>query len=320
MCAGTCGIRILRCFLLLILLISLSSWGFYAHKLINQKAIHSLPVEIASLFKAHQEYLIEHATDPDKRCYIDTLESPRHFIDVDDLHEEVDSIPIHWSAAAAKFSELRLRAVGIIPWQIERTYKNLRDALGNGDLQKILRYAADLGHYIGDAHVPLHTTKNYNGQYTNQVGIHAFWETRLPERFAPTYNFWIGRATYVHSPLEEAWNIIKESHALIDSVLLLEKTLHHEFPSDRKYAYVVRNGSLQKNYAEAYTKAYHDRLNGMVERRMRASIRRIANYWYSAWVDAGQPDLSKLVKVKLELDTMVTPKPHQKNLGRPEWH
>lgn len=320
MCSGKFWIQICRLSLLLTLLISLSSWGFYAHKLINQKAIHSLPVELAILFKSHQDYLIEHATDPDKRCYIDTLESPRHFIDVDDLHEEVDSIPIHWSAAAAKFSELRLRAVGIIPWQIDRTYRNLRDALFDGDLRRILRYAADLGHYLGDAHVPLHTTKNYNGQYTNQIGIHAFWETRLPERFAPSYNFWIGRASYVHSPLDEAWNIIKESHALIDSVLHLEKTLHREFPADRKYAYVLRNGTIQKNYSEAYTKAYHERLNGMVERRMRASIRRTANFWYSAWVDAGQPDLSKLVKVKLTVDTLATPQPNQKALGRPEWH
>ncbi len=42
------------------------------------------------------------------------------------------------------------------------------------DSIKILKYSADLSHYIGDAHVPLHTTSNHNGQLTNQVGIHAF--------------------------------------------------------------------------------------------------------------------------------------------------
>jgi hypothetical protein len=39
-----------------------------------------------------------------------------------------------------------------------------------------------LGHYIGDAHVPLHTTSNYNGQKTNQHGIHGLWESRIPEQ------------------------------------------------------------------------------------------------------------------------------------------
>ena len=48
-------------------------------------------------------------------------------------------------------------------------------------LDDVLRTAADLGHYLADAHVPLHTTGNYNGQRTNQTGIHALWETHNVE-------------------------------------------------------------------------------------------------------------------------------------------
>ncbi len=299
----------------------LGSWGFYAHKLINRSATFSLPAEISGFFKEYIQYITEHAVDPDKRCYIDTLESPRHFIDIDDLHESgPDSIPIHWSKATAKFSERKLRAAGIIPWQIDRSYANLRDAMHAGDLKKILRHAADLGHYLGDAHVPLHTTKNYNGQYTNQVGIHAFWETRLPERFSGQYNLWVGKATYVASPLEEAWEIIRQSNALIDSVLSLEKELNEKFARDQKYAYVLRNNVLQRNYSEGYTRAYHQMLNGMVERRLRASIRQTANFWYSAWIDAGQPDLSRLIRDRPLLDTLPDPAGGQKPLGRQEWH
>jgi hypothetical protein len=36
-------------------------------------------------------------------------------------------------------------------------------------------------------------------------------------------------------------------------------------------------------------------LNGMVERRMRQSIYAIASFWYTAWINAGQPDLSTMV-------------------------
>ena len=39
---------------------------------------------------------------------------------------------------------------------------------------------ADLGHYLADAHVPLHTG-NYSSQRTNQTGIHALWETHNVE-------------------------------------------------------------------------------------------------------------------------------------------
>ena len=34
----------------------------------------------------------------------------------------------------------------------------------------------------------------------------------------------------------------------------------------------------------------------MVERRMRQSIFAIASFWYTAWVNAGQPDLKGLTK------------------------
>lgn len=311
-------------FLLIVCLapLLLGSWGFYAHRLINHTAVFSLPADLAVFYKQFINYITEHAIDPDKRCYIDSLESPRHFIDLDDLVEDgtVDSIPIHWSKAVEKFTERKLRAVGIVPWQIERSYAALREAMYRKDLQRILRHSADLGHYLADAHVPLHTTKNYNGQFTNQVGIHAFWETRLPERFSPEYDLWVGKASYVPSVLDEAWKIVKDSNQLLDSVLGLEKALDTRFPKDRKYAFVLRNNILQRNYSENYAAAYHQDLNGMVERRMRESIRQVANYWYSAWTDAGRPDLSDLMRIVPMLDTLNQPQPGQKNLGRPEWH
>jgi hypothetical protein len=36
---------------------------------------------------------------------------------------------------------------------------------------EILFIAADLGHYIADAHMPLHTSDNHDGQLTDQKGI-----------------------------------------------------------------------------------------------------------------------------------------------------
>ncbi|MGC6428813.1 MAG: hypothetical protein ACON4Y_05945 [Flavobacteriales bacterium] len=59
----------------------------------------------------------------------------------------------------------------------------------NNKSEQILFICSDLGHYIADANVPLHTTINYDGQLTGQKGIHAFWESRLPELFSSEYNF-----------------------------------------------------------------------------------------------------------------------------------
>jgi len=299
----------------------LPSWGFHAHKLINRMAVFTLPADLAVFYKPHADYLTEHAIDADKRCYVDTAESPRHFIDADRYGAQpFDTIPIHWSAAVEKFSERRLLASGILPWQIYRSYRSLVSAFSEKDVRRILRYAADIGHYLADAHVPLHTTSNYNGQLTNQVGIHAFWESRLPELFSEQYDFMVGRARYVESPLETAWTIVRESHALVDSVLGAEARLNDTFPSDRKYGYVERNGVLIRTYSDAYSKAYHDALRGMVERRMRGAIHSIGSFWYSAWVDAGQPDIRRLTADAVPIDTVPMPAGNQPIIGREEWH
>ncbi|KGE13395.1 hypothetical protein DI53_2926 [Sphingobacterium deserti] len=294
------------------------SWGFFAHKHINQRAVFTLPAKLAPFYKKHIDLITEKAVDPDKRCYIDSAESPRHFIDIDDYDAGViDSIPIHWSAAKEKYQERTLLAQGIIPWQIHFTYQKLVTAFTKKDVQAIIRYSADIGHYIGDAHVPLHTTNNYNGQYSGQIGIHAFWESRIPEMFARDYNLLVGKAVYIDSSLDTAWAIIRESHALVKDVLKIEKELSKEFPKHRQRSYITRNNTLIWSYSDAYTKAYHDRMNGMVESRMRKSIWRVGCYWLSAWVDAGQPELNLKQEAKPDNEE---PKANGKIIGREEWH
>lgn len=100
----------------------------------------------------------------------------------------------------------------------------------------ILKYSADIGHYIGDAHVPLHTTENYNGQMTGQKGIHGLWESRLVEINAEDYDYFIGKGIYVKSVNDLAWEAITGSHLALDSVLRIEKELTAIFPSDKNTA------------------------------------------------------------------------------------
>lgn len=292
--------RILYSLSILIIAITCSSWGFFAHKKINRLAVFTLPSGMIKFYKNNIYYLTEHAVDPDKRRYADSAEAARHYLDADHYgHAPFDSIPERWQDAADKFSEDTLKAYGIIPWQIQRTYYSLVKAFENRDSSKILKYSADLGHYISDAHVPLHTTENYNGQLTNQVGIHGFWESRLPELYSKDYDFFVGKAQYIENPLKESWKILKNTYSYKDSVLIIEARLSKKFPSDRKFSFSERNGIVVKEYSEAYSNAYHQALNGMVERQMRASIIKVGSFWYSAWVDAGQPALNQWSKREL---------------------
>jgi len=293
----------LSIFLLLFCTVILcSSWGFFAHKRINQLAIFTLPEGMIGFYKNNHKYITEHAIDPDKRRYADTAEAPRHYLDVENYEEHIDSIPEKWNDAVNKYGAKKIASDGMVPWQIQRTYSNLVRAFKERDSLKILRYSADLGHYVADAHVPLHTTKNHNGQLTNQTGIHGFWESRIPELFAKDYNLLVGKAAYIENPLKEAWKIVKKAHTMVDTVLTFEAKLNDSFPADQKYDFSMRGKNVMKQYSVAYTKAYQDMMKGMVERQMRSSIIKVGSFWFSAWVDAGQPDLRNMIKIEVSIE------------------
>src|SRR5690606_3225250 len=133
------------------------------------------------------------------------------------------------------------------------------------DEEKLLRQLSEFGHYVADAHVPLHTTQNYNGQMTNQTGIHAFWESRIPELFAEeSYDFFVGKAVYISNPAEFFWNTVLESNALVDSVLMIERRLRAEFPSDQQYCFDDRLDATVRTQCREYARAYQQQMNGMV--------------------------------------------------------
>lgn len=267
-------------------------WGFFGHRLINQYAVFMLPPEMMVLYKPNLPYIYEHAVDPDKRRYAILEEGPRHFIDIN-LYGEYPykELPRKYEEATAKFGVDTVRENGIVPWYIQTMLQRLTYAFRNKNFSQILKYSSDLGHYIGDAHVPLHASGNHNGQLTDQKGIHGFWESRIPELFADKqFDFFIGKAEYIKDPETFIWDRVLESALAADSVLKFEKLLNDEF-GGAKYAYEQRNGTFIRQYSTEYSSRYNQMLNGMVERRMRQSIYAVASFWFTAWVNAGQPDL-----------------------------
>ena len=288
-----------RLFCILLLLLPCQQcfcWGFFAHQKINYYAVFLLPPEMMVLYKPYVDFLAEHAVDPDKRRYAIAEEGPRHYIDIDHFGTyPFDSLPRRWEDAVAKYSEDSLTQTGIVPWWVQTMQKRLIAAFKEKNQARILKLSAEIGHYIADAHVPLHTHSNHNGQFTDQKGIHGFWESRVPELLADKeWEFFIGKAAYIKNPGAFIWKTVLESAAAADSVLKFEKELSRRFPPDKKFAFENRNGLVVRQYSSAYTVAYDKMLNGMIERRMRASIFAVACFWYTAWVDSGQPDLTTL--------------------------
>ena len=279
-----------------LLAVLLCSWGFFAHKQINRLAVFTVPPPLFGFYKTHVEFLTEHAVDADKRRYSDAAEACRHYLDADHYESTppIDTIPKYWKQAVAKYTEDTLTAYGIVPWHVNLMTLRLTEAFKQKDKRKILRLSADLGHYVADAHVPLHATENYNGQLTGQTGIHGFWESRLPELFSSNYDFFTGKARYVEDVQQAAWIAVNGSFAAVDSVLRFERELSKQFPDDRKYAFEEKGRMMVRVYSKEYAAAYDKLMGDMVERRMRASVILVGSLWYTAWVNAGQPDLNSL--------------------------
>lgn len=260
-------------------------------------AVFTLPPEMITFYKYYIQDLTENAVNPDRRRYAVKNEAPRHYIDLDVYGDSaLYKLPRYWNDAVEKYSEDTLMAYGIVPWHINKMKHWLTKAFLNKDVDAILRLSADLGHYIGDSNVPLHTTENYNGQMTGQYGIHGFWESRLPELFIDEYDFFVGQADYIERPQLRAWKAVEQAHLALDSVLSFEKILTEKFPESKKYSFEERGNITTKVYSREFSTAYHDMLSGMVERRMRASVKMVGDFWYTCWVDGGQPDLTALIE------------------------
>lgn len=363
-------------------------WGFYGHRMINRRAVFSLPPEMIGFYKKHIEWITEHAVDPDKRRYATKHEAVRHYIDADHWGTyPFKEIPRDWTSTLVKYTDVyvvnsrydtlhligndvmdtdkykmtlrskdlkkafrkdtvivyksgynefykshiqpqyyedemivdcellkglfkyqpldldcdnafaidRFSKYGILPFHLNRLYLKLVEAFRSKNIQHIVRLSTDMGHYIGDAHVPLHTTENYNGQKSNQVGIHGFWESRLLELFHDEYDYLVGRASYIDNTGEFFWQTVLDSHILVDSILSIEKRLSQTYPQDKQFCFENRLDATIRIQCEDYCRAFHDELKGMVEDRFTTTIHSLSSVWYTAWVDAGQPDLYELI-------------------------
>jgi hypothetical protein len=300
-------LRSLILFLLVTLFCSsFNRWGFYGHRLITKLAIYTLPAPLSGFYKANAATIIEKSVVPDQRRYVIPEEGPRHYIDLD-KYEHRDSIPKYWLSAVERYGETFLEDYGHGPWYTYFTHRKLVSAFKEKNTAAILRLSSDLSHYIADANVPLHTTSNYNGQFTNQHGIHGFWETRLPQLFSDNYDFLVGKAEYLVDPQQTIWQGVFAANDLVDSVFLVEILATEVVGEDQKYGYEDRGQTLQQVYSKRFSQTYHEMMP-RVEGQMQRSIKMIGDFWFTAWVEAGQPDLRNIPELEVKEDSTLLKK------------
>ena len=274
-----------------------SGWGFFGHRTITQIAVYDLPASMQAFYYRNMTELVRLSTAPDERRGSDPNEAPKHFIDMDHYSEEdpFGKMPRQYDQATSKYTADTLKKYGTVPWVVIEMKDSLTEAFRNRDTTDIIRYSAELSHYVGDAFVPLHTTINYDGQLTDQKGLHSLWESQLPERFINTYNLASEPAKYVKNPLDAIWVVLGQSYGFLgetfDRALKIEKTMKPEV----RYTFSHRYGKTSRRFSDAFADEYDKAVGGMVDYRLRSAPTLVSSLWLTAWQDGGKPDLNALM-------------------------
>lgn len=280
------------------LLITMGSWGFLVHKTVHQLAVYELPKEMLPFFCQNMDYLVTNAPRPDVRRGQDSTEATKHFIDLEMFGKDaVTQMPLDWNGAVKKYTKDSLVKYGYVPYHIIYMKAKLTGAFRKGNKDSILFYAADIGHYIGDANVPLHTTVNYDGQLTNQKGLHSLWESMIPELEIGNYQLYSShKAIYLKDPVTVIWTAVRRAAALVPDMLAKDKEVSKGFTEEQKFRTQIRRGRESKSYTTEFAKAYAVALKNTINEQLLNSANLIADFWYTSWVDAGKPNLSSITQ------------------------
>ena len=206
----------------------------------------------------------------------DRAEGPRHFLDIDIYGPyPFVELPHDYDGAVTKFGAEAVTKRGLATWRIADYTQLLSEAMKSGDAKKIVQTAGALAHYIEDIHMPLHVVKNYNGQFTNQHGVHQRFEDDMVDAYAEQIHLSPKMASDIGDPLEAAFDIVLDSYVYADNLL-----------------HADRRAKLEEDtYGTSYLEKFFQFSGWIAVRRMSDAATATASYWYTAWLRAGKPEL-----------------------------
>jgi hypothetical protein len=255
---------------------SAHAWGPTAHNIVNTWAIYALPPEIRGFFEANRQLLVDHANDPDEWMKKDRYERKRHYIYLDKygIFPYLD-LPHVYQRAVERYGSGRINRDGVLPWQIGDYSLRLTKALKSGYWEEAKLEAAALAHYVADAHDPLHTTQNFDGQLTRQTGLADRYEIRLVDRYSKFFILRHEDAAKVDDPTEYAFQMCLEADTWVDSIILADMRTRAGLP----------------DYSDDYFDRFYSQVGHDVIREINEAAHDAASYWYTAWLNAGRPQL-----------------------------
>lgn len=255
-----------------------SAWGDQGHRLAAAGALKDLPPDLALWFRGLEATLPDHASDPDEWKGRDPSERPRHYLECEP-YGGAANVPLDENAAMSKVGSDRFRASGQVTWTILARVRELTLAFSAADPREVAYQASILSHYVADLQVPLHTTRDHDGDETGQHGVHHRWEGGLVKRIveAERWEPEIRPAVPAPDPAKEPWAWLQQSNNLVAG--LLRDDL------DARLGPPVALETMDTSYWTAFLQLQEPH----VKEQLTLAAQRTAEMILFAWTLAGKP-------------------------------
>ncbi len=272
----------------LVLTTLVKAWGYEGHRRINHCAAQVLSGPLGQFLRQNDAALTWYGPVPDYEKGSDPNEFYRHFIDLDNYDEfPFKAIPMDYDSLIQRYGENQIREWGIGPWAIQQTCDRLINLLKQKRFDEAVFVMGVLGHYVADLHMPLHTVRNYNGQYSGNTGVHFRWEDRLVHEYVKEI-IPQGDIPKIGDPLVFAFDIARESFSVYTQILTADAHARSLLTAEQAQ-------QLNSYHPLPFEKPYLDRLyaetGGLLQERLGLAVNRIAAYWLYCWEAAGSPEL-----------------------------
>lgn len=273
--------RLIRYCALIVILISLSSWSEKVHRKINTTSIEILPNGPKRL-NQWSEFIGDHASDADFRKKSDKPEFVKHFIDIDNYNDFIKNhrIEENFEAACAKYGKDFVIKNGTLPWATDSTYQALVENFRMKNWNQTALTIADLGHYVADGFMPFHTTANYNGQITDQTGIHSRYEEVMIDPYIDDISLKETPDKKVDQVLSFVFDYLYANNIKIELILQADRD-----------ALMMSGGQ----YDESYYRFFWEKTKLLTIKQLRKATKTLATLIYTAWIEAGKPEILEKV-------------------------
>jgi len=249
-------------------------WGAATHHYIAQNYSKHLPAMMDGL-RVYDSVVDQKVNDPDIRRSTTPGEAPRHFIDIDNYSEFLaGAMPHDRAFLEATYGATFVEDNGIVPWAVGEVVTTLTQQFQAHQWTDAATTIADLCHYVGDATQPLHCTRNYDGQYTGNSGIHSRYETTMMSNHIADLHTSVMPVAYYANVVDALFGIVSGSWNGVNTVLQADNT-----------AKSASGGSFNTTY---YTSLWNS-TQTLTRTRIDSATVATASFVYTAWVDAGRP-------------------------------